>query len=120
PPFLSPRLFRQPVNLFPIGVGELRDQFRCDEVLLQRFENARLDLLAADRPVIAAGALRTPTGTAVAVLSHDRAACPAAAAHQKAREQKTPAVRAMERIALRVSCHLERGRLLGSLHILPE
>nr|WP_262266298.1 MULTISPECIES: hypothetical protein [unclassified Microvirga] len=77
---LATCLFRQPVHLLLIRAGKLRHQFWREQVLLQGPEDARLDLLPADRTVVRAHALRAPPGAAIAVLRHDRVPRAAAAA----------------------------------------
>ncbi|ANY80497.1 hypothetical protein BB934_21525 [Microvirga ossetica] len=74
----------QPVHLLLVGAGELRHQLGREQVLLQRLEDARLDLVAADGAVVGAGALRAPPGATIPVLGHDGITSAAAATGQKA------------------------------------
>ena len=90
----------QAVDLLGVGLREFGHQLRRQQVLLDRLEDAALDLLAGDGAVVPAQSLGAVSGAAVAVLSHDGVATTTTAAGEQAGEQEAAAMSPVERLAL--------------------
>jgi hypothetical protein len=88
--------------------------------VLQPAQHARLDALPGDGFVIAAGALGTPGGAAIAVLAHHRVPAAALSTDQELAQKELAPVRPIEGIAGVVLAHLDPGLLLAGLDPLPQ
>jgi hypothetical protein len=84
---------------------KLPNRFGSQELRLEAFEDAPLDLLSVHRRAIVARALRTPRRASVSILGNDRISTSAEAALQQTRKQKLPAVGSVQGVPSVVAVH---------------